>query len=112
MIWKTIIGFGAKGRALVLQNIFEILDRDLIPQHRIYQPSIRKNIFWFLGENGNVLVDEVPEHYTKGGNVSLLTRYCLSYLSSLDNQYRIEGNCVAAVARGVNRSMGSAERLH
>lgn len=67
-IWKTIIGFGAKGRALVLANLFEILDKDLIPQQRTISIFIKKNIFWFLGENGNILVDEIPAHYK--GSVS------------------------------------------
>jgi hypothetical protein len=67
-IWKTIIGFGPKGRALVLTNIFFILDRDLVPQQRTVSILIRKNIFWFLGENGNVLVNDIATAYY--GNVS------------------------------------------
>eukprot|EP00026_Physarum_polycephalum_P004153 Phypoly_transcript_04170.p1 GENE.Phypoly_transcript_04170~~Phypoly_transcript_04170.p1 ORF type:complete len:726 (+),score=99.41 Phypoly_transcript_04170:178-2178(+) len=66
-IWKTIMGFGPKGRSLVLTNIFFILDRDLVPQQRTLSILIRKNIFWFLGENGNVLVNDISTSYH--GNV-------------------------------------------
>lgn len=113
-IWKTIMGFGAKGRALVLRNIFEILDRDLIPQQRTFTHLIRKNIFWFLGENGNVLVNDVPEHYSKGTDITnpgLKAIVLRVSQEALFGGWEVRSVCVDALAKIAILSASSA-RIH
>jgi len=103
----------------VLKNIYEIMDRNIKPQHRLIALDIQKNMMYFLGEYANLLTNEYPERYNKksagtGGDISNgALKAIIMRLSSnaLFGPWEMRSVCLEGLGKIAIRS-GTAAKVH